>query len=309
MANTVKKPKKKKAAYYLPFYVMAVPGMLYLIANNFMPLYGMLLAFKKLDVRAGIWGSKWVGFSNFRFLFNSNTAFTIIRNTLLYNIAFIVLGTAIAVTLAILLNEVRNKAASRLYQSLLLIPYILSWVLASYLAYAFLAQDVGLINGFLKMLGKPSINWYSTQKYWPFILFFVYIWKNVGYMLIIFYSSIVSISGDYFEAATIDGGTKWQQIRYITLPLIRSTVVTMVILSLGRIANSDFGLFYQIPKNSGALYIVTQTIDVYVYNALMRNNDFSMSAAASVFQSVVGFVFIVAANIVVRRYSKEDALF
>jgi putative aldouronate transport system permease protein len=269
----------------------------------------MLLAFKKLDVRKGIFGSPWCGLDNFKFLFSSSTAFTIIRNTICYNVVFIILGTIIAVALAILLNEVKSRGFSKLYQSVLLIPYLISWVLASYLAYAFLAQDVGLINSVLNFFGKPDIAWYSTKKYWPFILFFVNIWKNVGYMLIIYYSSIVSISADYYEAATIDGATKWQQIKSITLPLIKSTVVTMTILNLGRIANSDFGLFYQIPRNSGALYSVTQTIDVYVYNALMNNNDFSMSAAASVFQSVVGFAFIMVANAVVRRYSKQDALF
>lgn len=308
MAKTTVK-KKNRFVQYIPFYLMALPGIVYLIVNNFMPLYGMLLAFKKLDVRKGIIGSEWVGFDNFKFLFSSDTAFTIIRNTICYNLVFIIVGTVIAVALAILLNEVRSRGFSKFYQSMLLIPYLISWVLASYLAYAFLAQDVGLINSVLNALGKPDIAWYSTQKYWPFILFFVYIWKNIGYMFIIYYSSIVSISGDYFEAATIDGATKWQQIKSITLPLIKSTVVTMTILNLGRIATSDFGLFYQIPRNSGALYGVTQTIDVYVYNALMNNNDFAMSAAAAVFQSVVGFVFIIAANAVVRRYSKQDALF
>ena len=301
--------KQNKFMQYLPFYLMALPGVIYLICNNFMPLYGMLLAFKRLDVRKGIFGSEWVGLDNFKFLFSSKTAFTIIRNTICYNLAFIILGTIIAVSLAILLNEIRSKGFSKFYQSVLLIPYLISWVLASYLAYAFLAQDVGLINSVLRFFGGQNIAWYSTQKYWPFILFFVYIWKGVGYMLIIYYSSIVSISEDYYEAATIDGATKWQQIKSITLPLIKSTVVTMTILSLGRIANSDFGLFYQIPRNSGALYGATQTIDVYVYNALMNNNDFAMSAAAAVFQSVVGFCFIMIANTVVKRISEQDALF
>ncbi|OUP85476.1 sugar ABC transporter permease [Lachnoclostridium sp. An169] len=303
------KRKSNKIVRCLPFYVMALPGIAYLICNNFMPLYGMLLAFKKLDVRKGIFGSEWVGLKNFEFLFSSNTAFKIIRNTIGYNLVFLIVGTAIAVALAILLNEVRLKGFKKFYQSMLLIPYLISWVLASYLAYAFLAQDVGLINSILNFFGLPDVAWYTSKQYWPVILFIVYIWKNVGYMLIIYYSSIVSISADYFEAATIDGATKWQQIRFITLPLIKSTVVTMTILMLGRIANSDFGLFYQIPRNSGALYDTTQTIDVYVYNALMNNNDFGMSAAAAVFQSVVGFIFIMAANGVVRKISKRDALF
>ena len=303
------KRKSNKIVRCLPFYVMALPGIAYLICNNFMPLYGMLLAFKKLDVRKGIFGSEWVGLKNFEFLFSSNTAFKIIRNTIGYNLVFLIVGTCIAVALAILLNEIRLKGFQKFYQSMLLIPYLISWVLASYLAYAFLAQDVGLINSILNFFGLPDVAWYTSKQFWPVILFIVYIWKNVGYMLIIYYSSIVSISADYFEAATIDGATKWQQIRFITLPLIKSTVVTMTILMLGRIANSDFGLFYQIPRNSGALYDTTQTIDVYVYNALMNNNDFGMSAAAAVFQSVVGFIFIMAANGVVRKISKKDALF
>lgn len=301
--------KKSRFVQCIPFYLMALPGIIYLICNNFMPLYGMLLAFKKLDVRKGIFGSDWVGLANFEFLFKSRQTVTFIRNTICYNLAFIILGTLIAVALAILLNEIKQKGFSKFYQSMLLIPFLISWVLASYLAYAFLAQDVGLINSVLNFFGKEDIAWYTTQSYWPFILFFVYIWKGVGYMLIIYYSSIVSISADYFEAATIDGATKWQQIRFITIPLIKSTVVTMTILNLGRIANSDFGLFYQIPRNSGALYNATMTIDVYVFNALMTNNDFAMSAAASVFQSVVGFVFIMAANAIVKRYSRQDALF
>lgn len=306
---TVKK-KKRGIWRFWPFYLMALPGLAYLFINNIMPMYGMLLAFKKLNVKEGIWGSPWCGFDNFKFLFRSGTAYEMIRNTILYNVAFIVLGTIISVALAVLLNEVRKKALSKLYQSVILIPYLVSWVLASYLVYAFLAQDVGLINNSILIpLGLDPINWYIEKKFWPFILFIASTWKNVGYMLVIYYSSIVGISRDYYEAATIDGASKWQQIKNITLPLIKPTVITMTILSLGRIATSDFGLFYQVPRNSGAIYSVTQTIDVYVYNALMTNHDFSMSAAAGVFQSIVGFAFILAANAIVRKINRENALF
>jgi len=275
-----------------------------------MPMYGILLAFKKLNVQKGIFGSAWSGFDNFKFLFQTNTAFLIIRNTILYNLSFIIFGTFIAMVLAVCLNEIKKKTASRLYQSLILIPYLMSWVIASYLVYALLSQDVGLLNkGILEPLGLEAVNWYGTKKYWPAILFVCNTWKTSGYMMIIYYSSIVSISSDYYEAAMIDGGTKWQQIKYITLPLIKSTVIVMVILSIGRIASSDFGLFYQILRNSGSLYSVTQTIDVYVYNALMKNNDFGMSSAASVFQSIVGFAFIMTANGIVKRVHRESALF
>ena len=222
---------------------------------------------------------------------------------------FIILGTVISIAAAILLNEVKNYAATRFYQSVILLPYLMSWVVVSYLVYTLLAADTGLINSVLKTLGLKSINWYQEQKYWPFILTFCNIWKGTGYSMIIYLSSIVGISQDYYEAARIDGATKWKQITDITLPLLKPTVITMLILSVGRIFASDFGLFYQIPKNSGALYNVTQTIDVYVYNALMKNADYGMSSAASVFQSIVGFLFVVVANALVRKYSEENALF
>ena len=304
-------PKRKiRWKNYIPFYVMALPGIIYMICNNYMPMFGIVLAFKKLDVTKGILGSPWAGFKNFEFLFKTKATIGIIRNTVLYNLLFLFLGTAIAVALAILLNEVKSKNMGKLYQSLILIPYLMSWVIASYLVYAFLAQDIGIVNNsLLKPLGKEAINWYSEKKYWPYILTFAYMWKNMGYMMIIYYSSIVGLSADYFEAASLDGATKWQQIRLITLPLIKGTIITMVILNLGRIVTSDFSLFYQIPKNNGALYSVTQTLDVYVYNALMKNSDFAMSSAASVFQSIVGFIFVLITNAIVRKYNEESALF
>ena len=304
---TKKKTRWKK---YIPFYIMALPGIVYMICNNYMPMFGIILAFKKLDVTKGILHSPWAGLKNFEFLFKTKATIGIIRNTVLYNLVFLFLGTALAVALAILLNEVKSKKMGKLYQSLILIPYLMSWVIASYLVYAFLAQDIGIVNNsILKPLGKEAVSWYMEKKYWPYILTFCYMWKNIGYMMIIYYSSIVSLSADYFEAASLDGATKWQQIRLITLPLIKGTIITMVILNLGRIVTSDFSLFYQIPKNSGALYSVTQTLDVYVYNALMKNSDFAMSSAASVFQSIVGFIFVLITNAIVRKYNKESALF
>lgn len=306
-----KMPKRKiRWKNYIPFYIMALPGIIYMICNNYMPMFGIVLAFKKLDVTKGILGSPWAGFKNFEFLFKTKATIGIIRNTVLYNLLFLFLGTALAVALAILLNEVKSKNMGKLYQSLILIPYLMSWVIASYLVYAFLAQDIGIVNNsILKPLGKEAVSWYSEKKYWPYILTFAYMWKNMGYMMIIYYSSIVGLSADYFEAASLDGATKWQQIRMITLPLIKGTIITMVILNLGRIVTSDFSLFYQIPKNNGALYSVTQTLDVYVYNALMKNSDFAMSSAASVFQSIVGFIFVLITNAIVRKYNEESALF
>lgn len=311
---SVKKTKKIKRKIqwkrYLPYYLFALPAVIYMICNNYLPMFGIIIAFKDLNFRDGIFGSDWAGFDNFRYLFASSDAFTITRNTLLYNAAFIILTTVIAIAIAILINEIRSRFASKLYQSLILLPYLMSWVIVSYLAYAMLSSETGLINNsILEPLGLNPVSWYNSPQYWPFILVFVHLWKSVGYAMIIYYSSIVGISQDYYEAATLDGASKWQQIRCITLPLLKSTVITMFVLQIGRIFYSDFGLFYQVPMNSGTLYSVTRTIDVYVYNALMQNSDFGMSSAASVYQSLVGFVMILVANGVIRKFSRENALF
>lgn len=289
---------------------MALPGFLYMLINNYIPMFGISIAFKKLNFREGIWGSPWVGFKNFKFLFASADAWIITRNTILYNVAFFIVGNALAITIAILINEIQSRVAKKAYQSLILLPYLMSWVIVSYLAYTFLSAETGMFNkSILEPLGLETVNWYQEKKYWPFILIFVSVWKSVGYSMIIYLSSVVGISMDYFEAAKIDGASKWQQIKYITLPLLKPTLITLFILSVGQIFRSDFGLFYQMPRNSGALYSVTRTLDVYVYQALMKNNDYSMSSAASVFQSVVGFVLIIAANKLVKRYESNSALF
>lgn len=305
-----KTKKKRQWKQFLPFYLMALPGIIYMLCNNYLPMAGIIIAFKNLNFRKGILGSDWCGFENFRFLFASKDAWVITRNTLLYNLGFIILGTLLALVVAILLNEIRSKLASRIYQSLILLPYLMSWVIVNYLAYAFLSADTGLINNsILKPLGIAPISWYNTKEYWPVILTVVYLWKTVGYAMIIYFSSIVGISQDYYEAAIMDGASKWKQIKNITLPLLKPTIITMFILNIGRVFYSDFGLFYQVTRNSGTLYSTTRTIDVYVYNALMQNSDFGMSSAASVYQSIVGFVLVVTANWLVRKFSKENALF
>lgn len=301
---------KQRWKQFIPFYLMALPGVAYLLINNYLPMGGIIIAFKNLNFRKGLLGSDWNGLDNFRFLFASKDAWTITRNTILYNLVFIVLGTVIAVTVAILLNEVRSKKASKVYQSSVLLPYLMSWVIINYLAYSLLSADTGLINNSILIpLGQQPVSWYNSKQYWPYILTLVYLWKSTGYAMVIYLSTIVGISQDYFEAALIDGASKWQQIRHITLPLLKPSVITMFVLLVGRIFYSDFGLFYQVTRNSGTLYSVTRTIDVYVYNALMRNSDFGMSSAASVYQSFVGFALILLANGFVRKVSPENSLF
>ena len=248
--------------------------------------------------------------SKTNFLFKSNEAWLITRNTILYNVAFFIVGTVVSVILAILINEIRSKMASKVYQTTVLLPYLMSWVVISYIVYAYLSADTGLINNsILEPLGKEDIAWYQNPKFWPYILIFVNTWKVVGYNMIIYLSSIVGISQDYYEAARIDGATKWQQITKITLPLLKSTVLTLMLLAIGMVFRSDFGLFYQIPRNSGVLYPVTRTIDVYVYQALMKNSDFGMSSAASVYQSIVGFILIIMANKLIKRKNPDSAIF
>lgn len=302
--------RRRRWKSFIPFYVMALPGLIYMICNNYLPMAGIIIAFKKLNFSKGIFGSDWAGLDNFRFLFASNDAWTITRNTLLYNLVFIVLGTVLSIIVAIFLNEVSNRLASRIYQSAILLPYLMSWVIVNYLVYALLAADTGMINNsILRPLGMAPISWYNTKEYWPVILTICNIWKSIGYSMIIYYSSIVGISQDYYEAATIDGASKLRQVFAITLPLLKPTIITMFILSIGRIFYSDFGLFYQVTRNSGTLYSVTRTIDVYVYNALMKNSDFGMSSAASVYQSIVGFVLVLGSNLFIRKVSRENALF
>lgn len=295
---------------YLPVYLMALPALAYILINNYIPMGGMVIAFKNYKYNKGIWGSDWAGFKNFEFLFKTNDAFLITRNTILYNLAFIVLDTVLAIALAILLNEIRSKKMKKIYQTLILLPYLLSMVIVSYLVYGFLSPDQGFVNKtLLAALGIEGQNWYMKPGIWPFIIIFVHIWVIVGYNCIIYLSTLVGIDKSYYEAADVDGATAWQKIRFITLPNLKPTVITMCLLSIGRIFYSDFGLFYQVPLNSGALYDATSTIDTYVYRGLTQSSNVGMSSAAGVYQSLVGFALVLLANWVVNKVSKENALF
>ena len=214
-----------------------------------------------------------------------------------------------AILIAILLSEIRSKSKVKLFQSCVLIPSLISIIIVSYLAYAFLSGRTGFINGSLASAGKEPVSFYTEPKYWPGILIFINCWKGAGYSSIIYLAAILGIDQEMYEAAEIDGATRWSKIRFITLPLLKSTVITLTLMSIGRIFYSDFGLFYQMPRNSGSLYSVTRTLDVYIYQALMKNNDYSMSSAASVYQSIVGFVLIIGANKLVKKYESGSALF
>lgn len=302
--------KRRRWGKIIAIYLMILPGMLYFVINNYLPMYGITIAFRKLNYKQGIFNSPWCGIDNFKFLFASGNMEIAIRNTILYNVAFIIIGTILPITVAILFNEIRNKMAKKFYQTAILLPYLMSMVVVSYLAFAFLSADNGFVNkSIIEPLTGNVISFYQEKKYWPFILIFINQWKGIGFSMILYLSSILGISPDYYEAARVDGATKWQQIRYITLAFLKPTVIMMFILSVSKIFYSDFGLFYQIPKNSGTLYPVTQTIDTYVYNALMNQNNISMSSAASVLQSIIGFILILTANGIIKKVSAENAMF
>lgn len=307
-----KKPfsvKIKQIRRYVPLYLMMLPALLYLLINNYMPMSGLVLAFKKYNVKDGIWGSAWNGLGNFNFLLKNNELPILFRNTLGYNICFIAVNMVLGVTLAILITEIRNKTFRKLAQSSILFPFVVSIIIVSYMVRGFLDPEAGLLNHLLVEMGYRKIAWYDTSKYWPFILVFVNTWKGVGYGCILYISAILGIDASLFESASLDGASKFQKIRYITLPFLKPTMITVSLLSVGRIFNSDFGLFYQVPQGSGLISDVTQTIDTFVYKALTTQSNIGMSAAASFFQSVIGFILIVFFNWVTNRISRENALF
>ena len=299
-----------RSRHNIPLYLMFLPGAIYLLINNYIPMAGLVIAFKQVNWNKGILKSPWVGFSNFEYLFKTKEAWNITRNTLGYNIIFIILGTVIAIAVAILLNEITSMMLKKTYQTVILLPYLISMVVVSYLVYAMLSSENGFVNlSILRPLGKQEISWYTESKYWPAILILIYIWKTFGYNCILYYATLVGIDRGYYEAAVIDGASRWQQIRHITLPELVPTIITLTLMSIGKIFYSDFGLFYQVPMDSGPLYDVTNTIDTYVYRGLIRQNNVGMSSAAGFYQSIIGFVLVLLANYAVRRISKENALF
>lgn len=297
---------KEKVLHPLDFMVM--PGMLYLLINNYIPMFGIYIAFKKVDYSVGIWNSPWVGLKNFEYLFSTKDAWIITRNTLLYNAVFIALGILTGIIVGICLAELFSKLMQKVYQTTILLPQLISMVIVAYIVFAFFSNETGFINNTI-LGGKDPINFYATSKYWPFILVFINTWKQLGYNAIIFLASIVGIDKSLYEAARVDGATKWQQITRITLPQLKPTIITLLLLQTGRIFYSDFGLFYQVPLDAGALYNVTNTVDTYVYRALLVSNNISTASAASTYQAICGFILVFGVNMIVRKLDKENAMF
>lgn len=299
----------------LLFLTMVLPGALWFLLMRYLPMAGIVLAFKKYKIHGNVtfWEnlklSEWVGFKNFEFLFQSSDSWLYIKNTLVYNILWIIIGLIFAVALAIILNEITHKFMAKTYQTLMFFPYFLSWVVASYFVLAFLDPTRGLLTHWQVNHGMDPVSWYNEAKYWPVILTICNIWKNTGYSCILYLAAITGIDGSQYEAAAIDGASKWQQIKYITIPHLRTMICILLIMNVGKIFNSDFGLFYSVPMNSGALFSTTQVIDTYVYRTMTATGNIGMSAAAGLLQQMVGFVCILGANSIVKKIDEDSSLF
>lgn len=294
--------------------LMVLPGTIWFFFFSYLPMAGTIISFKEYRYSrdgflASILESKWVGLDNFKFLFSTNDAYIITRNTVLYNGAFIILGLIFSVGLAIILSEIINKRLSKSYQTAIFMPYFLSWVIVGYFVFSFLSLDKGLLNQILGYVGIDPINWYSESKYWPYILVMINMWKLIGYNSVIYLAAVIGIDKSLYEAAMIDGANKWRQIRHITIPMLIPLMTILTLLAVGRIFYADFGLFYQVPRDSGMLYSVTNVIDTYVYRGLKTSGEIGMSTAAGLYQSVVGFTLVILSNYIVRKFNKDNALF
>ncbi len=295
--------------------LMTIPTVIWYALFCYLPLFGIFFAFKDFTPVPGeslfenlFVNSPWVGLRNFSYLFRNPQYMDVLFNTLFYNIIFLVAGIVIPVTLAVLLAEVHQKKFTGVVQMALVLPYFISWVVVGYCIYGLLATDVGQINGLLKMFGADPVQWYQSPEYWRGILISLGIWKTSGYTMVIYLCSVNAIDRSLYEAAALDGANFFQRVRHVTLPHLRTTIATLFILGVGSILNSDFGLFYQVPLDSGALQSVTQTLDVYVYKSLMLQANFSFSSAAAFLQSGVGCILLVIANLITRKIDRDSAL-
>jgi putative aldouronate transport system permease protein len=288
---------------------MALPGLVVVFIVSYMPMPGIVLAFKNYRAAQGVWGSDWVGLNNFQFLFSSGTAWQIIRNTVVLNGLFIIAGQICALTMAVLLNEVYHYRIAKTFQSILFFPHFVSWVLVGFFTYAFLNSDTGYINALLKSLGHNSVNWYAEPQYWYAILIFLSVWKGLGYFTIIYLAGMLNISPEYYEAARIDGASKLQEIRYISLPLIRPLVIINVLLAIGRIFFANFDFIFNVTRDASLLLPAVNVIDTFVYRSLAAVGNYNIASAAGVFQAVMGLILVLFANALVRRIDKEHALF
>ncbi len=300
--------KKLNRSKNLKLFSMTIPGLVVLALFAYLPMFGIIIAFKNFRYADGILGSPWAGFDNFQLLFKSADAVRILRNTLCYNAFFIILDMVCAVFVAILLFQITKRTAIKFYQTSMLIPHFVSWVIVSYIVYIFLSPENGLINSVIASFGGEKIQWYSNAKFWPFILTVAKEWKGIGMSSIMYYAVLIGMDTQLLEAAEVDGAGKIRQIWHIMVPTLVPTMIILGILAVGNIFRGDFGLFYQVPRNVGALYETTDVIDTYVYRAL-RSGNVGISSATGVFQSVIGLFTVWAVNAVVRKIDPDRAMF
>jgi len=309
-ARVLGRPGRSRRGINFALLSMLLPGTVALLLFSYVPMAGIIIAFKNINYAKGILGSDWIGFKNFEFFLKTPDAWLITRNAILYNAAFIVLGTIAAVGVAVLLDGLRTKKTSRFYQGVMFLPYFFSWIVISTLVFSFLSTDLGFFNKVLfPALGISTVNWYIEPVYWPFIIVFTNLWKYTGYGSVVYLAAIAGIDQNCFEAAALDGASRWQTVRHVMIPLISYLIIIQVMLQIGRLFYSDFGLFYQVPQNMGPLFKATNVIDTYVYRTLINMGDIGMSAAAGLYQSAVGFVLVLASNLVVRKIDPEKSLF
>lgn len=290
-------------------HLMALPTLAYLLIFCYAPMFGLVMAFQNFNISKGFFASPFVGLKNFEFIFTTTDAWTITRNTVCYNIVFIILNTTLSMILAVLLNEIYSKRTAKLLQTIYIMPHFLSMAVVAIIAYAFLNQRYGYVNHLMSFFGQEPKNWYTYRNIWPALLIFVNAWKGVGYSAVVYLAAISGISDEYYEAAMLDGASKIQQTCYITIPQLRQMMIILLILSIGSIFRGDFGLFYNVTQNNGMLYPVTDVIDTYIYRALTTLKNTGMATAAGLYQSVVGFILVLVSNQIVRHVDVESALF
>ncbi len=289
--------------------ILILPPAIVVFLFAYCPLPGIVLAFKDFSPRDGIWGSEWIGFDNFDFLFIRGKAFTIIRNTVLLNVTFIILGIVVNVMVALLLFEITNKRLVKTYYTILIFPNFLSWIVVGFMSFSLLNVKYGMLNTFLQNIGLEPVSWYMKPMLWPFILAIAHVWKHMGMGSVIYYSTLVSIDPEMYEAATIDGASRFQMAKYISIPSLVPMITILFIMAMGRIINADFGMFYFLTRDVPLLYKVTDVIDTFVFRSLMYNSEIGMASAAGLFQSVIGFFMVLGTNFVVRKIAPDNALF
>lgn len=294
----------------IPLYLMALPTVLYLVIFCYLPMIGLIMAFQDFNISKGILGSPFVGLKNFEFLFSTTDAWVITRNTVAYNLVFIVVNLVISITLALMLSSLHSANYAKTMQTIYMMPFFLSYAVVAILVNAFLDRDNGLVNVIIRTTGEPGLtNWYHRPNIWPPLLVFVNAWKGIGYQTVLYLAVISGISVELYEAAVLDGASNPQKARYITLPHLRHIIGISLILSMGSIFRGDFGLFYNVPMNQGMLYPVTDVIDTYIYRALTYLSNVGMSTAAGFYQSVVGFILVLVANKIVTEIDSDSAMF